>query len=124
MNKKNIFFINSFKTNKGIPASVTSTLSSEIFLRWITKNYLTPVSAFSRVVLCFQLINFRKLGDARYYSQTTVLRRNHNDPAVKRIKRPTWNSRGSKFNSCIRKFFFCIYLFFAYLLKLFFTYKI
>ena len=47
-------------SNKGTPASVTSTLSSEIFLRWISKKYLTCVTAFSRVGLCFQLINFRK----------------------------------------------------------------
>ena len=59
-----------FLTDKGTPTSVTSTLSSEIFLRWISKKYFPRVSAFSRVGLCFRLIDFCQLGDLRYYSQT------------------------------------------------------
>ena len=92
--------------------------SWEIFLRWIRKIYLTRVSVFSRVGLYLR-INFRKMGDARYYSQTRVCC-NHNGPTAKRIKRLTWDSRGSEFNSCIR-IFFCIYSFFAYISKLLFT---
>ena len=56
--------------NKGTPVSATSASSSEIFLRWIIEKYLTSLSYFSRVGLCFSLINFLQLGDGRCYSQT------------------------------------------------------
>ena len=56
--------------NKRTSASVTSNLSSENFLRWISKKYFTRVSVIFSSGPVFSIDNFRKLGDTRYYSQT------------------------------------------------------